>query len=371
MNLDTQTENRQTDAESEFKKAVPRQPKNLKLIFKLLIGLGAAVVASGILLIVPIIGLLTILFVFLSVLVGLAVYGLCDWQGLGAYVIALEILSILPGGAVFGCALLLYLALPLALMVYLDMRGTAFFKRMYLSLAIELTGMILALGLIVLIYRQNIGDLVTQSLKQSFAALPDVFKDSMAEFYKLFYSLTGASLMYETSDELLFAVAELCGETVRLGLPSMLLVLASFNVLPGVKIASGIRVRRAIPGASVEPLSKWRMPRDFAIGVIVLLLIGLLSYWTLDGRGEVVLTAMLTLASLAATVQALASFADRFGKAPVARGLKIAMAVMIALFLTQLIPYYGFMSMLVGSQGLITQWIRKRNEKRQGPDEPF
>ena len=137
--------------DENFEKAAIGEPKNLRLIFKLLIGFGAGLLSSGIAFVVPLIGLLTAPMLFFCVLVGLIVYGLCDRQGLAAFIVTFVGFSILIGGPVYPCVMLLAVAIPLALMAIFDIRGVEFFKRLYLSLGVELLGLLLSLGVLVLI----------------------------------------------------------------------------------------------------------------------------------------------------------------------------------------------------------------------------
>lgn len=351
--------------------AVLGKPRHLKLIFKLLIGFGAGLVASGLAMIEPLIGILFMPTMLLCVLVGLLVYGLCDSPGLAAYCLAFELASALLGGAVYALAMLLALTLPLIAMALLDKRGTPFFKRMYLSLGIEVLGLIAALAAIVLIYRQNIGDLAVKLLNDSFASFSDEAKKSLVAFYKTLYTAMGVSLSYETGDELLAAVAAMLGDSVKQGLPAMLAIFAVINVLPGVKLCSVIRIKRNIPGETSEPLSSWRLPEQYITGLLLLLVTGLILYWTIGDGGAAALDTVLTVAMLAGFIQAFASFADRFGRAPMPKGFIIALAIISVLFATRLIPIYGMLSMLVGSRGLITGIVRRHNNNRPDRDEPF
>ena len=369
LNNTDQNENR-NDERDAFEKPTP-QPRKLKLIYKLLIGAGAALLASGLGILLPVVGMLTILVVLLAVMAGLVVYGAADMEGLCAYLVLYEALMLLIGGVMMGAAMLLIVVLPLALMVLLDMKRVPFFKRMYLSLAIELVCMVLALGLIVLVYRENIGDLTVKMLKSSFEQISPGMKDAMVLYYKQLYGIMGMELRYETAEELLTVVAETTGEYVKLALPAMLILLASVNVLPGAKLCSGIRVKRNIPGETSEPLSKWRMGEQMVIGLLLIMVTGLVLQWTIGTRGEVVMYTAIMLGLVACTVQTLASLADHFGRTPAGPRIGIAVLMFLFLLLFQAIPLYGALSMLIGSHGLITQWLKRRNSNRQDPEEPF
>ena len=361
----------QNELNSEFEKRPRLKPKEPALWAKLLIGVFAALIASGLGVILPIVGMLTVFAVFLPVLLGLMVYGWGDWQGLGAYLLALEGCQLLIGGPIFGATMLLAVALPLAVMAYLDMRKLLFFKRMYASLAVQLMGMVLALGLIVLIYRENLGDLTAKALKSGFDQMSVAMKEMLASYYKRFYGAMGLELKYETADEMLAAVAETCGELVKISLPAMLIVIASINVLPGVRIYSGVRVKRGIPGETNEPVAKWRMKDQAVLGLILLIVTGIVLNATIAERGRVVLYTVETLALVACTVQTVASISDRMSKAPIGTGMKVAFCVLLILFFFQSIPFYGGLSMLIGSHGIITNWLRRRAANRPDNNDPF
>ena len=357
--------------ENETGKEMQAEPRRKHLATRLLIGAAAGLLASGLGFVIPLIGSLSIVFVFLSVFTGLVVYGSCDKEGLAAYIVVLEAGYALLGGVILAACMLLAVALPLALMTVLEMRRVAFFKRLYLSLAFELLGMVAALGLIVLIYRENLGDLAARTLKTSFEQLSSGLKDALASYYKQLYTAMGVALKYDTGDELLAAVAYTIGEYIKEGMPAMLLTFASINVLPGVKFSSDMRVKRNLPGAESKPLSEWRMSEQFIFGIILILVSALIFNFTLGAKGEVILNTALTLSFIACFIQTLASLSDRFGKAPISRGFKIVMFVIFILFLAQASLYYGLLSMLIGSHGIITLWRKRRGSNPTNQDDPF
>ena len=368
--LDTQTNN---TPEAEIN--LHQRPRFMKPMGKILLGACAALLSSGLGLALPVVGMLTMLAVFLAVMVGLIVYGYADALGLGVYLLVYEVCQLVLGGPLLSAAMLLAVSLPLVCMALMDLKKLSFFKRLYASLAVELLGMLLALGLIVLIYRQNLGDLMTRALMSSFEGLSQSVKDLLATYYKQLYAAMGLQLKYETGDELLKAVSEISGEYVKTGLPAMLIVLASVNVLPGVKICSNIRVGRFIPGAASEPATNWRMGDQAIIGLILLTVTGIVLNATMGPRGQVVLYTVLTLLVVACAVQTVASLSDRLSRVPMGRGTKIAFILIPMLLFAQIIPYYGVMSMLFGSHGLISGFIKRRRDNRPddgGPfDEPF
>ena len=341
---------------------IMNRPVFLSWWLRLLIGVAAGCLASGLSAIVPGLGLLTPLCLPLALFLGLTVYGSSDALGLAAFVLVYEAAAFYAGGAVTAVCALLCVVAPLAVMLWLELsQKPAFYDRLFVSLACMLLGMVAALGFLSLMYPGDLADRAGALLLASFDQLGETERQTVSALFKQMYGVLGLDLGSDTQT-ILTNVVELFKEQLKISLPSIMLTLSVLNVFPGVLLCAFMRTKRHLPGASYKPVSQWRMPARYTIGLIVLLIAGIVLNYT-GMSGAVVLNTVLGAASLACAVQYLASITDRLSRMPSGRGGKIVFFIAITLLMATAIPFYGAFSMLIGSQGLITTWLRARRDK--------
>ncbi|MBR4234627.1 MAG: DUF2232 domain-containing protein [Clostridia bacterium] len=334
--------------------------RDMHISFKILTGFALGALASGLGAALPLIGQLTMICVFVTLVMGLLAYAWGDIPGWAAYAAALEAGAYLLGGTLLCGLELLAFILPGACVIAQDRRGAPFFKRLYSALGLQLCGFVLALGLIALIYRENLGDLAGRLLLNGYKSLGADARNTLLQYYTRLYSSLGIRVPEGTADEVFEQIIALLTEYIKLGAAGSLIVFAVLNALPGVLLCSYIRNRRGIPDAAYEPVMKWRMPPQAVLTVIVFTFIGFIMNAAFGQAGTAVLIAILAADSCACSVQYIASVTDRLSHFPSGRGYKVFIFIIVTMFMFNITWLYGLMSMLVGSHGLITGFMRRR-----------
>lgn len=335
----------------------------MKIIFKILIGLFAGFIVSGGLALIPFLGSLSALFLAVSLLTGLIVYGFGNLWSAGCFMLVTEVMSFIIWGPVGAGLELLAINLPYAYIMSCMQRGKQFFKTLVHGFAAQILGLLAAIGLLALIYGTNLGDLAAQFVASFFTSLPVELRDSLANLYTGMYETVGVTLRVSGTDEILSLIAQIIGEAVKGGTTVFIVVISSVNALPGVLAAAYIRWRRNIPSAEYEAISGWRMPVKVIAGLIVLIVTGLILS-RVNVSGEMVLVTVITAAIIACIIQYLASTYDKLSMTPMRTGGKITFMIVSCLLALTLVIFYGALSMLIGSHGLITE-IRKSRANKQ------
>ena len=335
----------------------------MPLPLRVIIGLAFGALSCGIGSVVPGIGILLTTLMFFGPMLGLICFGLCEAAGFAAWAAVTLGGCWFLGGSLLCVIYLLSVIIPCAYVCALQKRGTAFFKTMLSGFVACILGMLLSLGLLTVIYGNNLGELAAQAVKNMLLSFSDEIKTALSEYYNSIYSAMGLSVAAGSPEETLSAVSELLGEIVKVGTAGMLVLLASVNMLPGALISGFIRVKRRVPGACYESVRKWRMPLNVIIGLIVFLILGLILSSKMGSAGDVVLYTVIVAALIACCIQYAASIWDRFCFAPMSTGMRVTTVIVITLFMLQLIPLYGALSMLIGHAGLLGTIVRRRHEK--------
>lgn len=336
--------------------------RDLKPIFKILIGVAAGLLVSGGFFIVPVLGVLSGLFLMAALLTGLVAFGFGDVLAAGCFMLANEITALITMGPVGAALYLLAVNLPYAFIVSNIQRGTPFFKTLTGGLAAQALGLVAAVGFLALVYGTNLGDLAAKLTDELFLSLTPEMRDSLAKLLSTMYGAMGYSFTATETDEILKAYSEITGETVKMGATIFIVLLSAVNALPGVLSACYIRTRRKIEGADYEPVSAWRMPVKVTAGILVFMILGFILS-RVNVNGEMVLLTAAAAAIVACDIQFLASCYDRLSMTPMRTGGKITFLIIGFLFAGTLVILYGAMSMLFGSHGLTAE-IKKARENK-------
>ncbi|MCR4621846.1 MAG: YybS family protein [Clostridiales bacterium] len=342
-------------------KPVKRSSSALKLLWGVLFGIAA----SGVCLIVPIIRLPGILLTFLPLLAGFVCFGLGDIYSLASFSVTYFAVDSLAYGISASIVMALIVLPPLWLFAYLSRKlQKGFFSRMYLSLAVELICLVAALGLITLFSGKSAADLFTQALESSLNALPEETREIVASYYRTLYSMFDSRLADKSASEVFdYAVSQM-SELIKLSLPSMLLVFAVLNVLPGAAVCALIRVKKGVKGEEAPYIGQWRLPASFTGGLIAVLIAAFVTQSLSPAHGQVVMYTALTGAVIMGIIQYAASWWDRLLRMGMTKGIRIAFFCVDTLFFFRLVPVYGWLSMLVGSRGLFRSILPKRGEPK-------
>lgn len=331
--------------------SAPEQ-RDIKIIFKILIGLFAGFAIAGGLALIPFVGMLCALFMAVSVLIGLLVFGIGDLWSAGCFMLANEAMSMIIGGPLLASLYLLAVNLPVAFTIGCMKQGTPFYKTLIRSLIAQAAGLIAAVGLLLIIYGPNLGDLATEFMSKFFAQLPVETREALANTYTSMYQVMGLSFTVTETDEVLKAICLIMGEVVKTSATQAIVLLSVINALPGTLISCFIRTRRNVSGASYEAVSGWRIPVKVSIGLIVLIVFSLILS-KVNVNGDLVLMTILIAGICACNVQFYASTYDRLSLSPMRTGGKIALLIISTLLAESFVILYGALSMIIGSHGIV------------------
>ena len=350
-------ENRFESRISSGKNASPA----LRALWGVLLGIGA----SGLCMLVPIIRLPGILLTFLPLLAGFIAFGIGDKAGLAGFSAAYFAADCFSWGVLPALMLALAVLPPLWLYEYMNVKHPGgFFRRMYLCLAAELVCLVAVLGATTLYTGKNAAELFTGALQNSLESLSGESREVVAGYYRAIYSMFDSRLADKTVSEVFdYAVGQM-SELIKLTLPAILLVFAALNVLPGAGISAVIRTKRDIEGEKAPAIGSWRLPASFIGGLIAILVTAFIIQYLSPARGQVIVYTALTAAVIMGIIQYVASWWDRLQRMGMPRGMRIVLFVMETVFFFQLIPIYGWLSMLIGSRGIIRGFISRRGQSR-------
>lgn len=335
--------------------------RDIHIILKILIGLTAGFAISGMAAFVPVLNMLSGLFIIVALLLGLLTFGFGDLWAAGSFMLANEVLGFVSGGPLLASLYLIAINLPFAFIIGSMLRGEAFFKTLIRGLIAQALGLMAAIGLLLIIYGPNLGDLAAEFMANGFAMLPAEIRDSFANTYISMYQALGLELSITETDEIIQLFCAFTGELVKTSATSAIVLLSVINALPGTLIAAYIRTRRNVPGAHYEPVSGWRIPVKVSIGLVVLIIFSLILS-KVNVNGDLVLATIVTAAICACNIQFYASTYDHLSLSPMRTGGKIALIVISSLLAGSFVVLYGALSMIIGSHGIV------RHFKKDKPD---
>lgn len=247
---------------------------------------------------------------------------------------------------------------------------------MRISVFTQVGAVVLALGLVWLILRTNLVDLVIGGMVNWLKSFPSEMMDSLLMAYGslgLFGATTGGidyakGFLLDSERILLIEqYGKMAADAFKIALAGMLLTSSVLTGVLNVAVPSWIWARRADErGIRRLPVSEWRVPAHAAIGLPVVALVCYILAYTGYPGGEAAYYAVWELFKLLLRFQCLgviSRIAKKNGMGKFLRGLLLFAAMTFASGLASLV---GGFSLYLGSHGLITEWLRKRKKNREG-----
>ena len=153
-------------------------------------------------------------------------------------------------------------------------------------------------------------------------------------------------------------------------MPAMLL---HGGLLTGVVMTtfSGWIIKRRDAESDLEHVSveTWQVPRQ-ALGMLLTgLIAGLVMQYMETDSALAVTTVFSMLLTDLLMIQGLAALLRLFAKAGASRGFKIGVLIGVMLLAASVLETVGAMSALLGSEGVISKWMRKRMEEYRKEDD--
>lgn len=268
----------------------------------------------------------------------------------------------------FSAAMLL-LALPGVLAAAMTCLRKPFYQAVGVSAAMQLAALLLVTVSAWLFFRQNLVDVITGAIREMIEDIPlarqhffvlqlgqmGFFGDSTGIDFSSAI-LTDAQLK-DRIDQLLYMINLGLKQT----LPAYVLATSAVTGALSYAGAAWIRVRRgddpAVPFVKPEG---WRLNANLIVGPPALAVVCLGLNWLGVAGADAGYVAMVYVAQLLYTVQAVGALERRMKAAGVAPGRRAALILAAMAIGYRVMPFLGMYSALFGSEGLISKQIRKR-----------
>lgn len=268
-----------------------------------------------------------------------------------------------------------YLALPGIAAAVLTGFRKPFYRAVTLSVAAQWFAYISLTVAMWLFFRQNLVDVLTGALEGMFRELPGylqhylVLQMGQMGFFgaNTGINFSNAILTDAQLQSLIAHLLYMINEGLKLSMPAYVLTSGATTGALSYAVAAWVRVRRgddpAVPFVKPEG---WRLNANLIIGPPALALACLvLGQMGVLGAEEAYI-AMISLARMLFSVQAVGVVDRRMKAAGMAPGKRAALVVLALVFAQTLMPFVGMYSALFGSKGLISERIRKKMDGKGG-----
>ncbi len=254
-----------------------------------------------------------------------------------------------------------------------------FFQGMQMTIALQLGALLLALGAARVMLNE---DLVGAFLGYARHAVSQLPVGLVNQYLLLFGRLGMVSapgvdfsmpfLMPLVQTQLIESLFANLETGVRVMMPAMLLSYGVMLGMTGYALPAWVCARRGEePPVPIVHLSDWRLPKTMIIALPACTLL----LWILLQAGmlgaDAAYQALLGLTGLAFAVQGAAALSRRMRLSGAARGRRLLMIAFGWIFARWLFTTIGVWSALMGSKGLITEYLRKRNDNTPKGDDWF
>ncbi len=273
------------------------------------------------------------------------------------------------GGLWSGC-LALAVCVPVTVTVYSSKTGAYFFSQLRRVLVAQALGLVAALGIVFLKYGENISVLAARGLESLIDGMPPEHRETLVDVIKMMAQQLGSALEGDTAEILGQLVASF-ESFVEVGLPIMLVSFTAVNACASVLWCNFLRSRHGEDNVKYVSLSGWRLQPALILGLTACFVVTRLMCLTEMPAWIQVFSVVSAAVSFAALIQALASILNRMKKNGMRPFSRNALAVASVMFLGEFLTYYGMLSAFIGSQGVITLFLKSRAEKNRQDKEDF
>lgn len=313
------------------------------------------------------------LLVLMTVAIGVLYAWAGFWPvGIGVGAAALS-LTYIDAGA--GSWLPLMLGAPATLLpglyvVLLIRRRLPFFQALVRSIAAQVLGLVFALVLARSMLGMDLVDALLSWFHSFVRALPVVRTQTwLLSLGRLgfFGSATGVNFALpfmtpEQQETLLQTVIDMLDRSLRVNLTSMLISSGVLSGLLAYVLCARICARRGDePHIDYVHLHDWRLPKSAIIALPAALLLSVAAANLGLAGAEAMYVTLLDLCYLLFALQGASALSRRMRQSGTTRGRRNALVVLMLLFARWLLALLGLYSALMGSKGLISEYIRKRN----------
>lgn len=267
-------------------------------------------------------------------------------------------------------ALALIVALPSAIVMTLFARRASFMRRIKGAVLSQLGAMLLLIVVLYLSVRRDLISVLVEAANSWAQSLPALLREALVQQFALTGLVTGdmaqraleGTLHSAETLSVLEGIFDLLGNSLRLQLPGMLL---SSGLLTGVLAVGLPDVICAHRGDDVDYIafSDWHMPSQVTAGGLVCLAASIvLVLFKVDGA-ESVYNALVIAAGTICAVIGSAALDRRLKANGRGRVFRIVLNGLGLLFAQGLFIMMGAYSALLGRQGLVSGFVRRKMEE--------
>jgi hypothetical protein len=257
---------------------------------------------------------------------------------------------------------LLSIVLPAWCSVVLLNKRPPFFRGLRLSIALQAAASLLSMAVLWLGTRTDLADLFVSILSNFYERqAPETLQMMSAMFTQMGLNIT--------SETIPLLIEEL-GVSLRASLATMIVCSSVITGIFSYAWPCYIRLRRGDePPVDMKLLGEWRLPKNMIVGLPACVIACLILYRMGVSGADSAYNAVLNLAVLAFDVQAVGAISRLLKKNGAPRGRRILLITLALLFLRYFLPFLGLYSALFGSQGLISEFLRKKADENHRGDE--
>ena len=268
--------------------------------------------------------------------------------------------------------------LPAVLALFLLHRRTSYFRSMQIMGVAQLAAILSVVAAIFFTQGKSLVDLVMEAVEEMTYALSPALQDVLlaqfsltgmvdSEIYALYAK--GEAISEQMRASGLYQMLDNMGYSFRLTLPSLAITSSMLTGILVVALPTMVCVRRGDePAYPHVPLHEWFIPARSTAGMVCALVTCLiLGYLDVSGA-DAAITAISSLVYMFFTLQGLASFSRAFRARGWGRGKRILILTLFTLLFVDGVRFVGFLSALLGRQGIITLWLKRKNEQKDKED---
>lgn len=326
---------------------------------------------------------LTLVFSLQLLLIPLILVWLYAWAGTvpaALYTAGTLFMCALTGGT--GLAVLAAFALfvPPCLTIVMIRLRKSYDTCLKVSIISQTLALMLSVIILWMVTGRSAVDLFMDFFAERLREIPSAFTEQMFLVYgQLGLFAGGANGIdfakgYLTSQEYLQVIDMFCattGDGLKTLLPALILTNGITSGLIDVALPVWIYANRGDDlGSRRLPMSEWHVPRNAAIGLPVCLILSYIMYRTGMASGYAVFEAIKELCLLLLSIQGAGSLSRSLKRSGSSRAKRIILISLLLLFARLASYIIGFCSLYLGSQGIITSYLKKKvdNGNNNGED---
>ncbi len=273
---------------------------------------------------------------------------------------------------------LLVFVVPAAAVIYSMEKRMKFFDRLTVAISAQTAALLLAMVFIYMVMKVDLVDQLVSTTRESmgymtsgsvsvvlqqFAMNGILTEESIAE-------LSGGILTAGDIERVLDQAFDAINYTLKQMLPALIL---SSGLLSGIAMTSlssriCLNCHRKPPVDHVM-VDHWRVPPRAVGMMIVGAISGMIMQYAGVAGSEAVTMVFMLLSMELLIIQGVAAILRRFREVNASAISRIGLIVLSLVLMPSFLEIIGVLSLLMGSRGIITTWMKKRMEQKESEDD--